>query len=93
MKLTKILSLAAVAAVASMAFLSVAALANNGNIVLCKKAELNCTDPFPTPTTIAGHAVDTKLLTNLGTVLCAESLVEVEVLNTLAASIVGHVKA
>jgi hypothetical protein len=92
-KLTKIIGLTAVAAIASMAFLSASASANNGNIVLCKKAELNCTDPFPNPTTIVGHATDPILLTNLGNVLCKESLVEVDVLNILAASIVGHVKS
>jgi len=93
MKLIKILSLTPVAAIASMAFLSVSASANTGNIVLCKKAELNCTDPFLNPTTIVGHATDPKLLTNLGNVLCTESLGEVDVLNVLAASIVGHIKS
>jgi hypothetical protein len=76
-----------------MAFLSASASANNGNIVLCKKNELNCTDPFPNPTTITGHATDPILLTNLGNVLCPESLLEVDVLNVLATSIVGHVKS
>jgi hypothetical protein len=91
MKLIKTLSLTAVAVIASMAFLSASASANNGNIVLCKKAELNCTDPFPNPTTIVGHATSPLILTNFGILLCKESLVEVQVLNVLAASIVGHV--
>jgi len=91
-KLIRILGLTAVAAIASMAFLSASASADNEHIVLCEKAELNCTSPFPNPTTITAHAIDPKLLTNLGTVLCPESLIKVEILNVLGTSLVGHIK-
>jgi hypothetical protein len=93
MRLIKMLGLTAVAAISSMAFLSASASANNANIVLCKKAELNCTDPFPNPTTIFAHAIDPKLLGSSGAVLCQESLMEVEVLNVLAPTLIGHIKS
>jgi hypothetical protein len=90
MKLVKTLGLITVAAVASMAFLGASASADSTHIVLCKKAELNCKDSFPNPTTIAGHASDPKLLTSVGTVLCPEGHIKLEILNTLSTEITAH---
>ena len=82
MKLVKMLSLAAVAAIAAMAFVGTSSAFAEGAVLLCKKAELKCTEPWPSGTTIVGHATNPKLLSSVGTVECEKSLAEVTVLQT-----------
>ena len=95
MRLIKMLGLTAVAAMAAMAFVGAStASAETGNVVLCEIAELECTeDAYPNPTTIVGHSSSPELHTSVGTVVCDESLAELTVLNELAPSAVGHIKA
>jgi len=92
MKLIKMLSLAAVAAMAAMALIGASmASAEPNSALLCEKAELECEDPWPDPTTIVAHATNPKLLSSVGTVECEKSLAELTLLNTAAASILAHV--
>jgi myo-inositol catabolism protein IolC len=70
-----------------------ATVSDESTIVWCKKVELECKDPFPNPTTLAAHSTDPKILTNLGTVECGKSLMELTILNQLSKSMVGHVLA
>jgi hypothetical protein len=92
MKPIKILSLTAVAAVVAMAFVGAStAFASSKTVVLCKKAELECKEPWPNPTTFVGHGQYPKLLTSIGTFECEKSSIEVTLLNELSALGVGHV--
>jgi hypothetical protein len=93
-RLIKMLGLTAVAAMVAMAFIGASsASANSTTIVLCEKAELECGSPFANPTTITAHAVEPKLITSLGTIVCETSLTETTLLNELSALGVGHILA
>lgn len=93
MKLVKTFSLAAITAMVAMAFVgTTSTLGNTETVVLCKSAELACENPWPNPTTLTGHTVNTPLmLTNIGTITCEESSAEVVLQNELSEQPVGHI--
>lgn len=92
MKFIKAFSFAGLAAISVMVFTGPSmAFAGSTSVVLCKKAELKCEEPWPSPTTFVGHGQYPKLLTSIGTFECEKSSIEVTLLNKLSALGVGHV--
>jgi len=97
MKLIKMLGLAAVAAMAAMAIVGASsASAETGNIVLCAKLILKCTNTADQAgeggnVTITASATNPELKSSIGTVKCASSKSVVTLLNKLGLSITGHV--
>jgi len=89
------LGLAGMAAMIAMAFVgaSSATAAEHEEIVLCKNAELVCEEQWPNPTEIHAEATNPKLLSNIGTVECENSLAIVTLLNKLAKLVEGHLLA
>jgi len=94
MRSIKMLTLLVVAAMVATAFVGASSVsANSETIVLCEKAELECENPWPNPTTIVGHATNPKMLTSIGTIECEKSLAEITLLNELKHLIFGHLLA
>jgi hypothetical protein len=87
MKIVKVFSLAAVAAIVVLAFVGTSSTLASGSFLLCKKAELECKNPWLTPVTWVGHATKPKLLTNIGTIECDKSLIELTLLQTQLAKL------